>query len=487
MARSVKKNFAYNAAYQVVRILTPLVTIPYLSRVLGPDNVGVYSYTNSIANYFVLFAVMGMSTYGVRAVATAGEDRARRTRVFWSAYACQLSISAAVLLAYVAYSFTLAQGGTLFCLLWGMWVLSAALDVTWLMFGVEEFKLPTTMSIAMKLGELALIFLLVKSASDLWVYIAINSGGFLVAQLALWPFVGRYVDAARPTWAEVRAHYAPNLRLFVPVVAISLYTTLDKVMLGALSTMGQTGYYEYAEKISRIPTALVTALGTVMLPRMSSVFASGDERTAMGLVEESMWVMQAAAFAMAFGVAATAPELARIFLGEGFEGSAPAMAMIAAIVPLISGSNVIGRQYLLPKFRDNQYTASVIVGAAVNIAVIVALAPGLGALGASIATVTAEATVLAVQCAMVRRELPLGRYVLNALPFVACGLFMTAAVRASAALFAGLWGMAPQTLALEIVVGALVYCALAGVYCVLTGNDHFKRLAGPLLRRFVKL
>lgn len=474
---SVKKNFAYNVVYQLLKVLTPLVTTPYLSRILGPENIGVYSYTYSITNYFVLFAVLGMSTYGVRAIATASHERESLSRVFWSAYLSQLSIALIVCVVYVAYTFTLAQGGFLLCALWSFWVASAAIDASWLLFGVEDFKAPTIRSIAVKLLELVLIFVCVKTDADLAIYIAIMSGGYLLSQLLIWPFVPRYVDWVRPTWAEVRSHYIPNLRLFVPVVAISLYTALDKIILGTLSTMAQTGFYEYSEKISKIPMALITALGTVMLPRMASTFAEGREQEALGLIETSMWFMQVAALGMMFGIVGVAPDFVPIFFGDKFLPCIELMVVLSAIIPLISGSNVIGRQYLIPRKKDNWYTASVMVGAVVNLSVILVLIPRMGAMGAAVGTVAAEVAVLGAQAFMVRCDLPLGRYALNALPFVVVGMVMALGIRAMGAGFAVLWGGPTAVgLVLEVLLGGLLYCALACAYCSVTHNVHFTRI-----------
>lgn len=486
MSKSVKRNFVYNSIFQIVKIIVPIVSIPYLSRVLGPSNIGIYSYTYSITNYFVLFATLGMSTYGVRAIASAGDDRAQRSRLFYSIFASQVAVFAIVFVAYVVYSLTIAQGGRFLCALWGFWVLSTGVDVTWLMFGVEDFKPTAIRSISVTVAELVLILLLVKTEYDLWVYVAIMSIGYLASQVVMWPFVHRFVDYVKPTWAEVRVHFLPNLRLFIPVVAISLYTTMDKVLLGSLSTMRQTGFYEYSEKVAKVPLALITALGTVMLPRMSALFSSGDDDTAVGMIETSMWFMQLCAFAMMFGISAVSPEFAPVFLGGDFAGCAPTMTILSLVIPLIAGSNVIGKQYLLPTVQDGKFTLSVIIGAVVNIVLMVFLAPAFGANGGAISTVAAEATVLVAQLVMVRKSLPLRRFALNSAPFFAIGLTMMLLVRATANALRAAWGLNSTTLAVEIIVGAFAYTLLASTYCLLTRNRHFLRLIAGLRRRTTK-
>ena len=476
MAPSVRRNFLWNASYQLLLVLAPLVTTPYLSRVLGPEQVGVYSYTYSVTNYFVLFATLGMANYGVRVIAAAGSDRARRSRSFWGAYLSQVLVCVPVTALYVLYALLGPEGGFVIALVWGMWVVSAILDVSWLFFGVEDFRLPTERSFVTKLASVAVIFLFVRGPEDLWVYCAAIAGSYLANQVIMWPFVRRHVDWARPTWQEVRAHFLPNLRLFAPVVAISLYTSLDKIMLGSISGMEQAGFYEYSEKISKLPMAVVTALGTVMLPRMTAALSEGRGESARALLGESMWVMQAAAMAMAFGIGAVAPEFSVVFFGPGYEACAQIMPVVAAVVPIISASNVIGVQYMLPTFSDREYTISVCAGAAVNVALNLVLLEPLGAMGAAVATVCAEAAVLGYQCWVVRRDLPLLDYASGALPFLVMGCVMAMCVR----LVAGALG-APSAggLVIEVLVGAACYTVLAAVWCVVSGRrDLLRRLLG---------
>ena len=466
MSRSVKSNFLWNASYQMLLVLAPLVTTPYLSRVLGAEQVGIYSYTYSITNYFVIFATLGMANYGVRTVSSAGGDRPLRSRLFWGAYFAQLVVAVPVAAIYYAYLAVAPQGGLLIAGTWSLWVLSAALDVSWLFFGVEEFRLPTERSFITKLLSIIAIFLFVKGPEDLWIYCLAISSSYLANQILTWPFVRRYVDFVRPTWADVRQHFGPNLRLFAPVVAISLYTALDKIMLGAISGMEQAGYYEYAEKISKMPMSIITALGTVMLPRMTSALAKGKRNEARGLLEESMWVMQAAAMGLAFGIAAVAPEFCPVFFGPGYEECIIIMPVVAAVIPIISASNVIGVQYMLPAFSDRPYTLSVCIGAMANILLNLMLLKPLGALGAAVATVAAELSVLVFQCWVVREKLPVCIYARESVPFAACGMFMLITVRAiSGILERTVWG-----LCVEIAAGVLVYLLLAVLWCVISGR-----------------
>lgn len=480
---SLKKNFAFNSAYQLLQVITPLVTTPYLARVLGPEQSGVFSYTQSIANYFVLFATLGISTYGVRAIAQCGDDRKLRSRVFWGAYASQLISGGLAALAYVVYAVVIHEGGMLITLLWSLWLIFAAIDVSWLLFGCEEFKIPTIRSTATKLLSLVFIFTFVKTRDDLWLYVLAISGSFFLNGIIVWPFVRRYVDYVRPSASEVKRHLKGNIGLFVPVIAVSVYTTLDKIMLGVMSTEEQVAFFSYSERISRLPLSVLQALGVVMMPRMSYLLMEGQREKALGLLKNSIWIMLAASMALAFGISAVAPEFVPVFLGEGYEPCVGIMTFLVVIIPVISVTNVIGKQYLLPLSRDREYTLSLIVGAAFNVAVNVILIPRMGAAGAAIGTIAAEVSILVVQVACVRGELPLLSYFKGCLPFVCIGATMFVSIRLTASFLAESDCFAMLSLGLEVILGALVFVLLTAAFCFTSRNKTFFQLFGYGLAR----
>lgn len=478
MAR-LRHSFLYNAAYQVLLIITPIITTPYLSRVLEPTGVGVYSYTSSITQYFVLFATLGMSTYGVRLVAMKRHNREELSRAFWSAYTSQLLIAAIVLAVYFVYWIPDPKGGHKIAFFWCFWIMSAALNASWLLFGVEEFKIPTIRNVVVKIIELVLIFTLVKSYEDLWIYVVIIAGGYLVSQLLVLPFIPRYVDFYTPSWQEISAHFRPSLRLFIPVIAISLYTVLDKIMLGAISTMAQTGYFEYSERVAKIPLAVITALGAVMLPRMSSYFSSeNEEDRGLGLhvLELSFWFMMIAAFAAAFGIGAIAPEFVPKFLSGTFNPAIPTMVVLAGVVPLIAATNVLGNQYLLPSHKDWFFTISVLAGAIVNIVLNLILIKPYGSLGAAIATIAAEFAVLVAQVIMVRKELPVRRFFSRIIPFLIFAILMAGLVRYVAGVTRAMWGLSYSGLFLEVGIGAIFFLACTLAWLLIRKDPFFFEL-----------
>lgn len=464
MARSVGKNFLWNAGYKLLLVLTPLITTPLVSRALGAEQVGVYSYTYSVEQYFAMFAVLGMAQHGVRAVAQAGNDRTMRSRTFWNAFAAQLCVAIPVAIIYSIYVALGSTGGPLIGFIWGFSVLASVFDISWLFFGVEEFKMPTIRSALTKIVGVLIIIFFVHEPGDLWIYCLSIAGADIANTILLWPFMRRYVDFVKPTWKETKTHFLPNLRLFAPVVAISFYTTLDKIMLGQISGMTQSGYYEYSEKLSKMPMQLITALGTVMLPHMTAKLAEGKRTEAISLLGKCLWLMEAAAMCMAFGIAAITPEFVPVFFGDGYDPCIYIMPIISVVIPLISASNVIGVQYMLPTCSDSDYTISVCMGAVVNVVLNLVLLAPFGAVGAAWATVAAELAVLLYQAWRVHKDLPLLSYITGALPFVLVGVIMYGVVRLYAALLTPVLGTGWILLISEVLVGGAAYCLLALVW-----------------------
>ena len=477
---SVKKNFIYNVMYQVLLIILPLVTAPYLSRVLGAGQLGEYSYTYSVANYFVLFAMLGVNNYGNRCIARCKNNKKERSSVFYSIFSLQALLTIFACLIYLAYSVYLSENFML-AAIWTPYIISAGLDVNWFFFGMEEFRLTVTRNFVVKLTSFILTLLLVRGEHALAIYCSLMSISYLISAAVLWPFVRQRVEWVRPTLKSIISHLLPNLTLFIPVVAVSLYTVMDKVMLGWLSSFEENGYFENAFKVATMPTTVITALGTVMLPRVTSLLADGNRVEAHRYLGQSMWLALVMAFAFSFGVAGVAPILVPVLFGPGFGPSEAAMCVIVADMPFMAWANVLRTQLLIPEGRDKDYVLSVVAGAAVNVVINLLLVPSMGALGAAVGTFCAETSVCVVQTCAVRREIPLRQWMRKALPYVVIGLMMFVAVR----LFGDAAGASPMTLLLQVIFGAAVYAALSAVWCKMTHDKDFEQIILPTLNQLL--
>ena len=476
---SIRKNFLYNAVYQLLLILLPLITTPYISRVLGADRIGVYTYTYTIANYFMLAAMLGVKNYGNRSIAAVRDDPHQLRKVFWEIYGLQFLCSALALAAYLGFILVFETENRMIFLLQGIYVFSGMMDISWLFFGLEKFKITVTRNIAVKLLSLGCIFLLVRTADDLWIYTLIMALGLFLSQAYLWRYLRRYAPWQRPGLKAMASHLVPELVLFVPVIAVSLYKMMDKIMLGQMSDFAQVGFYESAEKIINIPMGVITALGTVMLPRMANLAAKSQTAESKRYIRNSMLFAMFMAGGMTFGIAGVAEDFVPLFLGDEFLPSIRLLQVLTPTILFIAWANVIRTQYLIPNHRDRSYIISVLLGAVVNFTINALLIPRMAAMGAVIGTVCAEAAVCICQTIMVRHALAIRQYWLDTLPFLGLGLVMYCLVRLTRPLLPG----GVVTVSVQIILGAAFYCATSGAYLIHHHPDVLKGFLQKLNRK----
>ena len=453
---SVKKNFYYNILYQLLTLIMPIITAPYVSRVLGAEGQGIFSYTYSIAQYFILFAMLGVSNYGNRTIAKNRDDKGKISKEFWSIYALQIGTTLISSIIYIIYIFIFESQYKMFALIQLIYVCSAFLDINWFFFGIEKFKLTVTRNIIIKILSVCSIFVFVKVPNDLWKYAIIMTGATFISQLSLWPFLKKEINFVKPTWKDIRKHIRPNLTLFVPVIAVSIYKIMDKIMIGMMSTIENVGYYENAEKIINVPLSFITALGTVMLPRMSNLVIKGKKKEMNQYINKSMEFITFMSIPLALGMIAVGTTFAPIFFGDEFYKSGQVIQTLAITIVFISWANVIRTQFLIPNERDKTYIQSVCLGAVVNVIVNSILIPTYGAVGAAVGTIFAEFAVMFYQTWFVRHDLNIKIHLSYLMKFLAKGLIMYIIV-ISLELFID---DKLSLLIVQVITGAIVYFTL---------------------------
>ena len=322
-------------------------------------------------------------------------------------------------------------------------------------------------SMVVKILTTAAVFLMIREPGDLLKYCLIMSGGTFINQFLLWFYARKLVGRPVFDGGRVLAHVKPMLILFIPVVAVSLYTMMDKLMLGAMSTNAQMGFYEASERIILCASSVITAFGTVMMPRMTKLFSDGDLRESQRYMKLSVDAIMAIAFAIALGIVSVSRLFAPIFWGEDFAPCAYILSALALSIPFSGFANVIRMQYLIPNGMDGAYILSVILGAVSNLTANSLLIPRCGALGAAVGTVIAEGVVCAAQCLAVKKRIDILAYLKSTAFFGMAGLLMYGAVRVldQRAEITVSW------LLLEIVVGGSVYCILYVLYLYHTKNE----------------
>lgn len=456
-APTLRSNFIWNTSYQVVRMLTPIITTPYLARVLGSDALGTYSYTYTITTYFTYFCLLGLSQYGNREVAKAKKSPEALSEVFSSILVMQLAVGAVVVALYLGYAFFLSGPLLAYSLIWIIWVLAETVDISWLFYGLEEFKTITIRNVVIRVLLIVGIFSLVRSPGDLGVYCLLQASTFALNSAVLWGLVRSRVRFTKPTASRVVSHLKPNLVLFLPVIAISVYSQLNEIILGNICGMTSVAYYDNAYKIISISLTVIQSLGTVMLPRMSALVATGDSQEIKRNLEGSILVSQLIAYCFMFGIIGISSVFVPVFFGPGFEPCALLMCIFALTIPLCGWSNVLGVQFLIPFGKDSAYLKSVLFGALANIAICILMIPLFGVYGAAFATLFAELVVTITQVYFAKSELDLGSYFKKGIPFALFGIIeLFAVVFASSFFENAFFGLVGG-----IAAGGLVYAAIS--------------------------
>lgn len=454
--KSLFKNYIYNASYQLLGIITPLVTSPYISRVLGADNIGIYSFTYSVVYYFGIAASLGIDVYGNRSIAKC-RDQEERNNVFSSIYILHLILSIISIIVYVTYLLTIGEQYAPISYIQAIYLVAVCFDINWLFAGIEEFKITVTRSAIVKLITTVLIFCVVRSESDLWKYTFLLTLGQFFGMICVWIFAFRFVRFVKVTWKDIISHLKPLFILAISVLAVAVYLHIDKIMLGVLSSITEVGYYENAFKAIDFPLNLILAFGTVMIPRASSMINNDQILELKELINKSMKVIALVSTPMAFGFAAISRVFSVVFWGIDFEPCGEIIAILAVVSVLITWNNIIRTQFLVPKEKDKGYVIAVCVGAVVDLILNFIFIPVLGGKGAAIGTVGAYTTVFLIQNRLVSEELPICRYLGYYLPYVIFSAIMLITV-------SFLDGVLPTTilsLFIEIACGCIIYIPLA--------------------------
>jgi len=457
MKKSITKNYLYNLIYQILVLILPLITTPYLSRVLGAEGVGIYSYTISIVTYFILFGSLGMAMYAQREIAYVQDDKYKRSKIFWETFILKgISLSISMIVFY--FSFAFKGEYSVYYKILMLEIIANILDVSAFFQGMEEFKKIIKRNLIVKAISILSIFLFIKTSADLNKYLLIYALSVFIGNLSLCLYLPKYITKVSIKSLELKKHLKPTIALFIPQIATQIYTVLDKTMIGSLiADKAEVGFYEQSQKIVKVILTIVTSLGTVMLPRIANKFANGQKEEIKKNILTSFNFVYFLSMPMVFGLIAVTKDLIPWFLGEGFEKSIYITYVISPIILIIGLSNVIGTQYLIPTKKQKQYTLSVVSGAITNLIFNFIFIPKLMSVGAAIGTIIAEVVVTSFQLYCVRKEFNVKEVFGMSIKYVVSALIMFVGIILLNKFILTNVSVVLR-LALDVFVGIAIYC-----------------------------
>lgn len=398
---SIKGNIVLNGINTVTSILFPIITFPYVSRILMPEGIGIINFQYSIINIITFLTTLGIPTYAIKEIAKSRDNKAARDHIVFEI----ISLNALLcLLGYVAvfiianYVPEIQENALLFYVL-SLSILFTAIGVEWFYKGMEDFKYITVRAIAIRILSTVFLFVFVKESTDLIAYGLVLVGSTVGNNLINFIHLRTIVDIRSVKFNKLKLlrHVKPALQMFVIGLIINFYGQLNPIMLGFLSDDNAVGFYTAGTKITYIGVMLITSISPVLLPRCSHLIQKGETDAFKIVVEKSLRLTIAFSLPIMTGLTILSSSIVIIFCGNDYLSSIPVLCLSTPVIILVGLSNVLGIQILFPQDRPNIVMLSVFAGAVINVLLNILLIPRFAATGAALSTTVAEFGVLLTQ------------------------------------------------------------------------------------------
>ena len=445
----VIKNYLYNLSYQILTIILPIITVPYVTRIFTSEDLGNYGFYYSIVSYFSLFAMLGIGIYGTKQIAAARDV----SSTFWNIYAIQLIASLLALFVYVITLVSIPEMSGIVPIILGIVLLTKMIDISWLFTGKEDFKKITLRNTMVKVAGVISIFTFIKSSEDLYLYIFLIVIFDFLGQFVMWIPAKKFIKRPSFDTKIIKKNLHPIVLLFLPQVAISLYVVLDRTLLGLLGSYSDVGIYEQGQKLTSILLTVVSSLGAVMLPRVANLLSERKEKEAQNMVRFSFILYNLIIFPMIFGLIAINEIFVKLFLGQNFQDVKYVLYIIVFNIMFIGWTNILGYQVLVVRNKNKEFMLSTTIPAIVSVAVNITVIPFFGYIGASITSVVVEFLVFAIQWYYSRNIINKNLLFNKDLVKIICSsLVMFGAVM-----------LCKMTLGLDGIIGLIIYLAVGGI------------------------
>lgn len=419
------KNFLYNLSYQILVLILPLITVPYVSNILGSKGIGDYAFTFANTQYFILFGMVGITLYGNREIAYIRNNKEELKNNFYSIYLVQLSTMSLSIIIFCLFVNRYESGYYLYLYLaQGINIIASLIDISWLFMGLEQFKKTVIRNTLVKLVSLLSIFIFVKDKEDLIIYAIILGLSNLLGNLTFWLYIPRLIGFKNIKINKLSKHFKSSLALFIPQIAIQVYLLLSRTILGILTNTVEVGYYDNSQKLVKMALTVATAIGTVMMPKISNTVSIGDINKVKYYIKNSFFFINAVSIPLCFGLLGISKSLTPWFFGSEFIGIDKLVIISSIIIIAISWSNVLGTQLLIPLNRTKEFTFSVTMGAIVNLFLNLVIIKFIGSTGACISTVVAEITVTATQMYLLKDFINLKKLIKSIIIFFPASILM---------------------------------------------------------------
>lgn len=411
MAQSVKVNYILNLINTGTQMLFPLITFPYVCRVIEADGIGQINFFQSIISYISLFTCLGIPMYAIREIARDRSDvvQMNRTAMEILLLHSMLTLVGYAIVAILCLTVPQIQVNIPLFLILSLTIFFTAIGCEWFYQGIEDFKYITIRGLIIKTVSVVLLFIFVKSKTDLLYYGCYTVFGVLGGNIFNFFRLRKYIHRENIIFSElhIKRHVKPVLKVFSFSVVTSIYLQLNTVLLGFLKNALAVGYFAAATKVMQMLLTMSACLGSVMMPRASHLIAENKEDEFNRLIQKSYDFTLAIALPMTIGLIFCAPSLITALCGVKFEHSILPSQIIAPIILMVAISNVFGIQVLFPKGKINIVTLCCGIGAVADLILNLCLIPFFSYIGTSIAYLGAEVATTVSMYFIGRRYIPI--------------------------------------------------------------------------------
>lgn len=387
---TIKKNLFIQVLNVLIIYITPLILSPFISRVFGPEGIGIQSYTTAIVTVFTLFSMMGISAYGTKELAAVREDRGKTNKLFSELLFLHFLVASFVFIFYIIL-ILISGKYKIYYIIHLLTILGSLLDISFLYIAHEKFIYILVRNIIVQTITLTVTFSMVRSPKDLWIYVLVIAFGTFFTASTLWIHLKKYATITKVKLNDILSHFKTVLVYFVPSAAATLYSLLDKAIItNVTGNDAETGYYDRAYQILVVASFLIQALATVTAPRMSLLFAKNEMDEFKERINYSLRFLMFIALPCGFGILAVAPDFVPLFFGNGFLKTVHILSLLSPLCLILGISFYLDNLYIIPSGNRKKSAVIIIIGAVSNIILSILFVKFFASTGAALATIITE-------------------------------------------------------------------------------------------------
>lgn len=395
---SVKKNFGYNLILTLCGYIFPLITYPYVSRVLGVQNIGICNFVDSIINYFIIFSMLGISSFGVREIARFRENIERRNDAFTNLITINVitTVFAVVVLIVCTYTVPKLSEYKPFLLVGITKIVFNVFLIEWFFQGIQNFKYITIRTLLVRVLYVILVFIFVQDREDTLIFFSLTIFITVINSIINWAYSHKFVTL------QYRIISIQHLRLFIlPILSFgyykiltSMYTTFNTVFLGLATNNLEVGYFTTATKLYSIIMGVLTAFTTVMIPRVAVLLHEGKKKDLQRIMNQTLSIVTAVSIPIILYCLFWAEDIIFLIAGSGYEGSVTPFRIVILLLLFIGFEQIIIQQFLMASTKNKPILIISTIGAIIGIVFNIILTPLFGAIGSAISWGVSEICVL---------------------------------------------------------------------------------------------